>query len=178
MVWPYFIANALANVLWLIAFQNEYLLVSVGLMAVIVVTLAIIMKLFYRLRRAMSTTHRYFFQVPFSLYFGWVSIASIVNVASWLQSLDIPFLMDNEVIFGVAAISVGALLSLYLLIYKKDYIYTFAVVWAFVGIWIGNMQQLAIVNTAKFAAITLLAACAIQFIADRIKVARYGKVTV
>ena len=48
-------------------------------------------------------------------------------------------------------------------------------VWALIAIWIGQGDVTSVMNTAKFAAIGILAAMAIKFIANRIKVAQYGR---
>jgi hypothetical protein len=177
LIWPFFMVNALANVLWLLAFQHDLLGVSVLLMLVILGTLIAMMRLFYRLRKSMSTTHRYFFQVPFSLYFGWIAVASMVNFAAFFVSIDLTFLTSRPELFAVMLLAVGALLSLFLLLTQHDYIFNFAVVWAYVAIWVASAESDLVMYMAKFSAIGLLAAAAISFIADRLKVAQYGRQT-
>ncbi len=172
-VFPFFLVNVASNVLWLLAFQNEYLGLSVALMLIILGTLIVIFNYFYRLRNALSTTHRYFFQVPFSLYFGWITVATIVNVAAFLTSLNLPSLESSAELLSMIMLILGAILGLVILFSKKDYIYTFVLVWAYVAIWVEQFDNPMVMNTAKFAAIAMLAAIAIQFMTDRIKVAQY-----
>lgn len=173
LVFPYFLINVLSNVLWLVAFQHELLGLSVFIMLITLGSLIIIFSYFYRLRHALSTTHRYFFQVPFSLYFGWISIATIVNISAFLYSLQLPVFNSSPELYSVIMLIVGAGLGLFILFAKKDYIYTSVIVWAYVAIWVQHGDVPAVMNTAKFAAIAMIAAIAIQFIADRIKVAQY-----
>lgn len=174
MIFPYFLLNVISNVLWLVAFQHELIGISVLIMAVTLGSLIVIFKYFYRLKRALSTTHRYFFQVPFSLYFGWISVASIVNVAAFLNSLNIGFLNAYEATFGVIMLAVGAILALFILLRRNDYIYLGAVAWAYIAIWFGEADHPLISNTAKYAALAMVAVAIIHFVADRIKVAQYG----
>lgn len=173
IIFPYFLLNVLSNVLWLIAFQHELLGLSVVIMAVTLGSLFVIFKYFYRLRGALSTTHRYFFQVPFSLYFGWITVASIVNVAAFLASLNIAFLEASAPIFAFIMLIVGAGLGLYILLAKKDYIYTGVIIWAYVAIWVAQSENALVMNTARLGAIALFAVSVVQFIADRIKVSQY-----
>lgn len=173
LVFPYFLINVLSNVLWLIAFQHELLGLSVLIMFITLGSLIVIFSLFYRLRNSLSTTHRYFFQVPFSLYFGWISIATIVNISAFLVSLQLPVFNNSPELFAIIMLIVGAALGLYILFAKKDYIYTSVIVWAYIAIWVQHADVPAVMNTAKFAAIAMIAAIAIHFIADRIKVAQY-----
>jgi len=175
LVWPYFLINAGANCLWLVAFQNEWLILSLALMFVILVSLIRIFKIFYRLKRMVGTTHRYFFHVPFGLYFGWVSVAAIVNAAVVLSSFDLPLLMNNSGLFAAVALIAALALALTMLFGQKDFIFSFAVLWALIAIYVKQMDEPLVMYTAKFTAIALLASMIVTFIGDRIRVARYGR---
>lgn len=177
LVWPYVLINFGANCLWLVAFQNEWLVLSLALMVVILMSLVHIFKIFYRLKRMIGTTHRYFFHVPFGLYFGWVSVAAVVNTAVVLSSFDLPFFDNNEGLFAIITLIVALALALMLLFSQKDFIYSFAVLWALIAIYVKQLDEPIVMYTAKFAAIALLASMAVTFIGDRIRVARYGSST-
>ncbi len=175
LIWPYFLINVAANSLWLVAFQNEAFAVSVALMAVILLTLVSIFKIFYRLKRMMGTTHRYFFHVPFGLYFGWVCVATIVNIAVALQSYQIAFFTANEGLFAILAIAVATVLALVIVIAQKDFIFSFAVLWGLVAIYFNQIDEAVIGYTSKIASIVLIASMIIRFVMDRAKLARYGR---
>jgi hypothetical protein len=175
LVWPYIIIGCIANVLWLIAFQNEWLAVSVILISVLLWSFIAIFKLFYRFRLVLNTTHRYFIQVPFSLYFGWVSVATMVNVAVFLTSLNLSFLAGTEETMAVIILILGFALALFLLIGQKDYVFSISVIWAYVAIWIANTDVASVMHTAKYAAIVLIAAAIIQLVSERLKVSQYGR---
>jgi tryptophan-rich sensory protein len=175
MIWPYFMINVVANCLWLVAFQNEWLIVSLALMAVILITLISIFKIFYRLKNALGTTRRFFFHVPFGLYFGWVSLAAVVNAAVAFSSFELPLFENNEGLFALIAIAVATGLALTLAITQNDYIYGFAVLWGLVAIFIKQMDEPLAMNAAKFGAIVLIAGMVFTFARDRIKVAKYGR---
>lgn len=174
IIWPLAIVNFIANILWLFAFQNEWLGVSVLLMGVILISLILIMRVFYRVKDALSTTHRYFFQFPFSLYFGWVSVAAIVNIAVFIVSLDISFFMQTPELYAIILLVCGSILGLYFLLAHKDYTYCIAVAWAYVAIWVAHEEASDVMLTAKIASILLVSAAAVHFILDRIRVAQFG----
>lgn len=173
IIFPYFLLNVISNVLWLVAFQHELIGVSVLIMAVTLGSLIVIFKYFYRLKGSLSTTHRYFFQVPFSLYFGWITIASIVNVAAFLSSLEIGFLNASAPLFAMIMLIIGTALGLYVLLSRNDYIYISVLIWAYVAIWVAQMENPLVMNTAKFAAMAMAAIALIHFVADRIRVSQY-----
>ena len=173
LVFPYFLVNVVSNVLWLIAFQHELLGLSVLIMLITLGTLIVIFTYFYRLRKALSTTHQYFFQVPFSLYFGWISIATIVNISAYLHSLELPVFENSPELFSMIILIAGAILGLYILVAKKDYIYAIVMVWAYMAIWAQHSDADLVNNTAKYCSLAMFLAIAIRFIDDRVKVARY-----
>lgn len=175
MIWPYFMINVVANCLWLVAFQNEWLVLSLALMAVILLSLIAIFKIFYRLQRSIGTTRRYFFHVPFGLYFGWVSLASVVNTAVVLKSYNLPFFENNEGLFALIAIAVASALGLIFLVSQKDFIYPFAILWGLVAIYVKQQDAPMAMNAALFGSIALILGMLIIFIVDRIKVAKYGR---
>lgn len=173
VIFPYFLLNVISNVLWLIAFQHEMIGISVLIMAITLGSLIVIFKYFYRLKGSLSTTHRYFFQVPFSMYFGWITVASIVNVAAFLNSLEIGFLNSYAPLLAMIMLIVATALGIYILLSKNDYIYILVLIWAFVAIWVAQSEDSLVMNTAKFGAIAMAAIAAIHFTADRMKVAQY-----
>lgn len=175
LIWPYFMVNVLANSFWLVAFQNEWFVVSVAVMAVLLGTLIGMFRIFYRLRRALSTTHRYFFHVPFGIYFAWVSVASIVNVAVALVALDVSFFIGAEELWAAVMLVTGFGIAVFFLVTRKDYIYALTFVWAYTAIMFAHMDVDLVRYPAKFGAIGLLVVSASLFIADRIKVAQYGR---
>lgn len=177
LIWPFFIINAVANALWLVAFQNEWFIASLVMMATLLGTLIAMFRIFYRLKRALSTTHRYFFHVPFGIYFGWVSVASIVNVAVVLTAFEVTLFTDAEQLWAMVMLIVGFGIAAFLLITRKDYIYTLTFVWAYSAIMYAHMDVDSVRYTAKFSAIGLFVISAALFLADRINIARYGKST-
>jgi len=175
LIWPYFIVNVLANALWLVAFQNEWFIFSLVIMAVLLGTLIGMFRIFYRLKRALSTTHRYFFHVPFGIYFGWVSVASIVNVAVTLVALDVSFFTASEELWTAAMLVIGFGIAAFFLITRKDYIYALTFVWAYAAIMFAHMDVDLVRYPAKFSAIGLVILSAALFIFDRIKIGQYGR---
>lgn len=86
---PYFMLANIGNALWTYVFVSDYIGLSVLILIGMVVSLFMVL---YRLGIAMSdTTVRTIICIwwPLMLYAGWTLVASIVNTASWLASLDI-----------------------------------------------------------------------------------------
>lgn len=174
LIWPFYMLNVAANIAWLFAFQYNAIAVSVVIMLILLYSLIRIFRLFYRFKSKLGTTRRFFFQVPFSLYFGWVSVATIVNIAVLIYSLDIPAFMNHQSLFAISMVIVAAVLGFAILLSKHDYVFGLAITWALVSIWVGQ-ESLPVITTAKFAAIGLIATMIYRFAARRVKLSKYGR---
>lgn len=107
---PYFVLANIGNALWTYVFVSDL----IGLSVVILVGMAVSLFVsLYRLNIAMkNASPRTVLCVwwPFMIYTGWVVVASVVNVASWLSSLDIAL---SPFVAGVTLILLcGALITL------------------------------------------------------------------
>lgn len=86
---PFFIIASIANGLWTFVFVNEWIVASVGILLILTVSLYI---LIFKLKIALHDAPVSVVVCvwwPLLLYAGWVTVATIVNSASWLQSVDI-----------------------------------------------------------------------------------------
>jgi hypothetical protein len=72
--------------------------------------------------------------VPFSIYLGWISVATIANFSAFFVSLNWNGFGLSETFWTVLVISVAILLGIIFTIKNKDIFYTLVVLWAFVGI--------------------------------------------
>ena len=75
---PLLMVNLVANSLWLAAFQYEFIALSVLLMLVILATL-IQLQIILTKDTTLPRQERNWIRVPFSLYLGWISVATITN---------------------------------------------------------------------------------------------------
>jgi hypothetical protein len=130
----FFILSCLFNIAWLFLWQNEYIVASVPLIFALLVSLVAV---YLRLdvgRSDAAQWEKAMVHLPFSVYLGWVTIASIADVSSALVSVGWKG-------FGVAPstwaelVTVVALgITLLLLGTRRDPAYGLVVVWALVGI--------------------------------------------
>ncbi|MEJ8757205.1 hypothetical protein WG947_09380 [Pontibacter sp. H259] len=82
-----FMVNNLATGFWTIAWVNEWLVVSVVLILLQLITLLAIQFRLGIFDKTRSLASRWFTQVPLSLYFGWIIIATVANISSALLGL-------------------------------------------------------------------------------------------
>lgn len=84
---PWAAASAVLNALWIGTVQLGWLGLSV---VVILLLLAVLVRIFLLLIPvAESAAERWIAAVAFGPYLGWVSVATVANIASWLSSLGL-----------------------------------------------------------------------------------------
>ncbi|PZV08165.1 MAG: hypothetical protein DCF21_20970 [Leptolyngbya sp.] len=85
-------------------------------------------------RERVSRQRRWMAHIPFSLYLGWISVATIVNVASALYASNWGGWGISSVTWTVAMIVVAAIIGELVIYRHGDVAFTLVFVWAFVAI--------------------------------------------
>jgi benzodiazapine receptor len=156
-----FVLSSLLNITWLFLWQFEYLSLSVVLMFLL---LAILILIYMRLnigKSAVSLREKLAVHVPFSVYLGWITIASIANVATTLVSVNWDGFGISPETWATLIIIVALLITILVVVTRKDVAFGLVVIWALVGIAVkqtGNQNIVMITETsAIIVAITLAA---------------------
>ncbi len=132
-----FAVSSLANTVWIFAWHYDLIALSLLMMLVILVCLIAIAT---EVRKAnLSARETFFIRVPFSVYFGWITVATIANVTVWLVSLGWGAFGIAEATWAVALIVIGALIGLAVILRNRDIAYGLVLVWAYLGIIIKHV---------------------------------------
>lgn len=167
--WLYVLTCAL-NCLWITLFQYDQILIS---LIVIVGLLLSLIGIYLRLdvgRASVSAADRWLLYLPFSVYLGWLSVATIANVAvlgaaqNWGDLFGIAAPTWAAIMLGVATV-VGLLMA----ITRRDVGYIAVFVWAFVAIINKQSATPVVANTALVAVIVLLLGLAASLLLSRRK---------
>lgn len=134
----YFILSNLANVGWIFAWHYEIFFLSLILMLTILYSLLkIYLNLDIDLVKVSSGARLSVF-VPFSLYTGWISIATIANVTIFLESIGWSGFGLSDVFWFVIVMVTGIVVLSQVLAKRHDLVYGAVFVWAFIGIAVKN----------------------------------------
>jgi tryptophan-rich sensory protein len=151
-----FILSCILNCVWIVLFQTDQLVISVMVIIAFLLTLAAI---YVRLgigREQVSNADRWFLQLPFSVYLGWVSVATIANVAvlgvsqGWGDLFGIPASTWAAIMLVVATV-VGLIMA----ITRRDVGYVLVFVWAFTAI-INKQSGITVVTTTALVTVIVL----------------------
>lgn len=148
----WFVISCIFNCLWIFVWHYEKLIISLIVMIGLLLSLIVI----YSKIQSIENRSRYILS-PFSIYLGWVSIATIVNTSVVLKySGWNGFGLSSET-WTITMLIVGMILAFVFTIINDDFIYPLVFVWAFIGIGIRHMGDIDIIaNTSFSLAVVLL----------------------
>lgn len=129
-----FVLSSAANVGWLFLWHFDLIGLSMIAMLILLCSLlAIYVRLGTGLTRA-SAAERWLLRVPFSLYLGWITVATIANASAFLVNIRWNGFGLAPEVWTVAVIVVAALVTLVVLLTRRDAAYGLVVLWALAGI--------------------------------------------
>jgi len=152
---PLFILSSILNIAWLFLWQFGLLSLSVVLMFLLLTTLILI---YLRLNIGKSkspTREKLAVHLPFSVYLGWITIASIANVSVELVSIKWDGFGISQETWAYLIIFVAMVIALIVIATRKDVAYELVIIWALIGISVKQSGNQSIVTTAEIGAITL-----------------------
>ncbi len=157
----FFFITALANLGWIFAWHYEALFSSIVLMFIL---LASLIAIYLRLnvgRSSASRSERYLVHLPFSIYLGWITVATIANLTALLVHFNWHRFGLSEPFWTVLVMAVGVVLGLATVFFRRDIFYGLVIIWAFLGILIKrltvDLQPVAVIVAAAIAGIALVA---------------------
>ena len=105
---------------------------SLILMTIILVSLIRINLIFKG--QTYTITQKLFVRLPFSIYFGWITVASIANVTTFLVDIQWNRFGIPEDILTVAVLTVGAAIGITAIKSYNDIAFGTVLIWAYAGI--------------------------------------------
>ena len=165
---PWLMVNLLFNSLWLPTFQYELIALSVLFMLVILGTL-VQLQIILTQDTTLPARERAGVRVPFSLYLGWISVATITNLAVFVKysGWEIPDASESTWVVIMAV--VGALLAFLVARATRDWIYPLVFVWAYVAIAVKQSDNELIYPVALGLAAALAVLSAVTLVRNQKK---------
>ena len=165
----FFVLSSVLNVSWLFLWHYDQIVLSVVLMFALLATLIAI---YLRLNVGKSTVswkEKACVNLPFSVYLGWITVASIANVAAALVSVNWDgFGLANDT-WGVLVIAVALVITLTVILTRKDAAFGLVLIWALVGIAAKQSAYQDIAVAAEVSAIIIAIALVTVILFSKLK---------
>ena len=130
----YFVLSSLANTVWIFAWHYRHIGLSLLLMILILTCLAAVSVSLAG--KAMDKKHRWIMRLPFSVYFGWITVAAIANFTTWLVNLELGGYGISQPTWTVIIVFVGLIIAMATILKQKDAVFGMVIIWAYLGILI------------------------------------------
>lgn len=164
-----FALSSFANIIWIFLWQFEILSLSLVLMFMLLASLILIYTRLGIGKSEVSVRERLAVQVPFSVYLGWITIASIANVAVLLVSLNWDGFGINADTWAILVVIVALLISILVVATRKDIAYGLVIIWALVGISVKQSGNQSIAMLTEVSAIIVAIAIVAVILFSRLK---------
>ena len=168
-----FAVTCVLNGTWLLVWHYEMIVLS---MIIMVGLLATLMSMYLRISRErarMGQAQMLLVALPFSVYFGWISVATIANAAALLWSLNWGAWGLSAVTWTIIMMAIAALLAVGMAYWRRDAAFAAVVIWALVGIGAKNANLVFLKSAAWLLAIVLAVAAVAAVSARRMVRSRY-----
>lgn len=152
---PYFVLSNLANGLWLVLFHYQFHAFTILPMLLLLVCL-IQIYLKFQEKRGKGRAY-YFMDLPFSIYLGWISVATIANMTQFLDFIGFSGWGIAPEIWLIIVLLVAVLLSWAMSRKFHDLAYVLVLIWAFIGIGVRfPANNIVVISSFTAAGLVLL----------------------
>lgn len=128
-----FTISSVANAAWIISWHYNFIALSMIFMVIILVSLLYINKEISK--RNLNKKQILFIRIPFSIYLGWITVATIANFTVLLVSEGWGGFGIRDETWTVFVIILGAIIGLLTLMKYSNIEYGVTLIWAYYGIY-------------------------------------------
>jgi benzodiazapine receptor len=146
--YPYLVTCA-ANIAWIFLWHYQVFAVTVPVMLLLLLALiGIYLRLGIGRRERVDPAQQWLVHVPFSIYLGWITVATIANITSALDYVNWGGWGIAPQTWAAIMIGIGALVAIAVSLTRGDIAYIAVIVWAFVGIAAKFPRVMTVANAA------------------------------
>lgn len=144
---PAFVFTAVANMAWLVFWHHESLVATLAVMLLLLGGLVAIYRALGDPGPA-SLAEAWYVDATFSLYAGWITIATLANLGVVLVAADVLGLGLDPVRWSQAMLAVALAVGVFVYLRLGDLVFLGVITWASVGIALKGGQVPAVAVTA------------------------------
>lgn len=134
-----------ANTLWILSWHYLKIGLSLALMfSILVLLIMIALKIKHN---DFSKSENWWIKLPMSVYYGWITIAAIANVVTYLVSVGWSGFGLSDEIWMVAVLLVGVIICSITMIRIRSVEYGLVAIWAYTGILVKHLSATGYAGT-------------------------------
>jgi hypothetical protein len=153
-------ASGLANISWLFLWHYQQFVYTLIAMVALLILLIAIYRVLEIGRTTVPALEKWVVHIPFSIYLGWISVATIANISDVLDYVRWDTFGLGTKFWFVVILGAVLLLSSVMSLTRRDIAYAAVILWALIGIAVkqaGNgLVPTITLTTAALVAIALV----------------------
>ncbi|MBA2620317.1 MAG: tryptophan-rich sensory protein [Acidobacteria bacterium] len=150
-----YIINCAANCAWIFLWHHEQIWASLAVIFTLLGTLVLINA---RLQNKRDAAETWAARVPFGLYFGWATVATVLNFTLALASSGVETSASTARISASVIVAAVTILGVVVRLKLSTAAYALAIAWALTAIAVKHGGETALVFCTAFGVIALLVA--------------------
>lgn len=134
-----FVLSNIINTCWIVAWHYDQIFISMVLIVLLLINLIAIN---YVVKADQPTfKDNLLLRIPFNIYFGWITVATIANVVTYLVSVGWNGFGIADTIWTAIMIAVGAIIGIATMLHFKSIAYGLVLIWAYGGIGLKHWSE-------------------------------------
>ncbi|MDD4026605.1 MAG: tryptophan-rich sensory protein [Candidatus Shapirobacteria bacterium] len=150
----YFSITSITNIFWIFAWHYNFIFISVLLIVNILFFLIKIADILNK--EKFSFKENLFIKTPFSVYFGWITVAVIANITTFLVSINWDGFGISNQIWTILILLIGAVIGILRILKDRNIPYGLVLIWAYLGILIKHSSLDKFANRYPNIIVTLI----------------------
>jgi hypothetical protein len=129
-----FVLSGVANMAWLFFWHHEYFIWTVVVMLIL---LLLLIAIYLRLQIGkvqVTSLERWCVDIPFSVYLGWITVATIANITALFSYLQWDGWGISPEVWTLIMLAAGVCIASAISLTRGDIAYLLVIIWAFAGI--------------------------------------------
>lgn len=171
--WPtlgiLFVITCLLNIAWTITWQLSLVGTTVIINLLLLASLICLFLYFKKWQTEMKLEERFLVQLPFTIYFGWISVANLANIAALVADRGSTLAISQW--FTIGLLLVGLLLGIGITYFYKEVAYGLVIIWAYIGIFIKHVS----IFEKQYLTVILVVAFSLFFLGLIVLIVLYGQ---
>lgn len=162
-----FAISGLFNAAWLFCWHYNWFGWSVLMMLTL---LALLVASYLKLNVGLTpvtAAEKWSVDIPFSVYLGWISVATVANISDWLYLVNWNGFGIAPQAWAVIMIAVASLLGVLMTVTRRDSGYVFVLAWSFAGIALKQVDVPLVANAAWIGSVLALGLAIYSIVARR-----------
>ena len=151
-----FALSCLFNAAWLFCWHYNLFGLSVLVMLTL---LSLLIASYLKLnvgKTSVSNIEKWSVDIPFSIYLGWITVATVANVTDYLYLLNWNGFGLAPQVWAVIMLIIASALGFVMTFTRRDSGYVFVLAWSFAGIAVKQANESLVANTAWVVAVIML----------------------